>query len=224
MNTRNFYFLFALLILSSCAWDSTPLVGNGGDGVKDSVCFEKEIQPIINSNCAKSGCHDAITQEEGYDFSSYFGILEAVEPGDPGDSKLMEVLTETGDDAMPPPPNQPLSQDQVDLISQWIREGAGINIDCNIQVECDTSNVTYSETVSLIIQTNCLGCHNTSATGGGIILNSYSTVKEQVNNGKLWGAINWNSGYQPMPQNAAQLSDCDISRIGIWIDEGAPNN
>lgn len=210
--------------ISSCAWDKTPLVGGSGDGVKDSICFEKEIQPIINSNCAKSGCHDAITAEEGYDFTTYFGIMEIVEPGKPNDSELMEVIKESGDDVMPPPPNPPLSQEQIDLLSQWISEGAGIGVDCFVAVECDTSNVTYSETIVAILQTNCLGCHSTTSTGGGILLNSYAGVKEQVNNGKLLGSITWQSGYQQMPQNAAQLSACDITKFEIWIDSGAPNN
>jgi hypothetical protein len=42
------------ILFSSCSWDKTLLYGNGGDGVKDSVCFQNEILPIINSNCANN--------------------------------------------------------------------------------------------------------------------------------------------------------------------------
>lgn len=212
------------LFSSGCAWDKTPLTGHGSDGVKDSVCYEKEIMPIINSNCAKSGCHDAATHAEGYDLSSYFGVLEIVKAGKPNNSKLMEVISGSGEDAMPPAPNPPLSQEQADLISRWISEGAGINIDCNVIVECDTSNVTYSGTMVPILQTNCLGCHSNAGTSGGILLNTYGTVKEQVNNGRLWGAVSWQSGFSPMPKNASQLSDCDLAKIATWISGGAVNN
>lgn len=216
--------LMLSLFIHGCAWDKTPLVGNGNDGVKDSICYEEEIQPLINSNCAKSGCHDAITHADGYDLSSYYGIIELVKPGKPDNSKLIEVISASGEDVMPPPPDPPLNQEQVDLIRQWITEGAGINIDCNVSVLCDTLNVTYSETITSIIQSNCLGCHSSTGTGGGILLNTYSGVKQQVTNGRLWGSINWQSGFSQMPQNAAKLSDCDITKIGIWIQDGAPNN
>jgi hypothetical protein len=208
----------------SCSWDKTPLVSHGNDGVKDSVCFLNEIQPLINSNCAMSGCHDAATHEEGYDLTSYFGIMELVKPGKPDKSKLIEVITDSGGGVMPPSPNTPLNFEQIDLIRQWIIQGSGLNIDCNISVTCDTSNVTYSGTIASIIQTNCLGCHGSAGTGGGIFLNSYSTVKSQVDNGRLWGAINWQPGFSQMPNNGSKLSDCDITLIGIWIQQGAPNN
>jgi hypothetical protein len=212
------------IMATGCAWDKTPLVSHGNDGIKDSVCYLTEIQPIINSNCAKSGCHDAITHEEGYDLTSYFNVLELVKPGHPDKSKLMEVITGSGEKAMPPPPAPPLNQEQINLISQWITEGAGLNIDCNIAVPCDTANITYSGKVFPIIESNCLGCHNSPGTGGGILLDNYAAVKSQVNNGKLWGAINWQAGYYPMPKNGIKLSDCDISSIGTWINEGALNN
>ena len=66
--------------------------GNGGgDNQGDSViCFESEILPIFLSNCAKSGCHDAASHEEGYVFDSYNGIMKGIKPGDPNDSEIFE--------------------------------------------------------------------------------------------------------------------------------------
>lgn len=233
MKTQNSLLRIEILILSSiaiivaissCTWQKVPLVSHGNDGVKDSVCYLNEIQPIINSNCAMSGCHDPITQAAGYDLSSYFVVINLVKPGKPDQSKLIEVITGGGEEAMPPSPNQPLNQEQIDLLRKWISEGAGLNIDCNISIPCDTSNVTYSGTINPILQANCLGCHSSAGSGGGILLNTFSAVKGQVNNGRLWGAINWQSGFSQMPKNSSKLSDCDITKIGIWIQQGAPNN
>jgi mono/diheme cytochrome c family protein len=210
--------------INGCVWDKTPLVSHGNDGVKDSVCYRNEIQPIINSNCAKGGCHDAATHAAGYDLTSYFNVLDLVKPGKPDKSKLIEVISGQGEEAMPPAPNDPLNQEQVGLIRQWILEGAGLNIDCNISIPCDTLSVSYSGTVEPIIQNSCLGCHSSAGTGGGIMLTSYSTVRQQIDNGRLWGAVNWQQGYVAMPQNGSKLSDCNIAQIGIWIRQGAPNN
>ena len=217
-------FIVTIIGISSCTWQKAPLVSHGNDGVKDSVCYLNEIQPIINSNCAMSGCHDPITQAAGYDLSSYFTVMNLVKPGKPDKSKLIEVINGGGEEAMPPAPNPQLNQEQIDLLRKWISEGAGLNIDCNISIPCDTSNITYSVTITAILQTNCMGCHSSAGSGGGILLNNYTAVKNWINNGRLWGAINWQPGFSSMPKNSSKLSDCDITKIGIWIQAGSPNN
>lgn len=90
---------------------------------------------------------------------------------------------------------------------------------------CDTANITYSICITSILETNCLGCHSGSASsGGGIILDNYTDVKKQVDNGKLIGSIKWSNGYSPMPKSASKLLSDDINIIQKWIDAGAPNN
>lgn len=224
-NNFGFVLIAALLFyaFSSCTWDKTYLYGNGGDGIKDSICFQNEIFPIINSNCAMSGCHDPITKAKGYDFSTYSGIMEAVMPGSPDKSKLYTSLGNGGEESMPPPPANPLTSEQINLIGQWIIEGAGYNVDCGTYVPCDTTNVTYSITIAGIIVTNCLGCHSSGGTGAGIILNTWAQVSDQVNNGRFLCAVNW-TGCSNMPKNAAKLSTCDLLKIQIWADGGTPNN
>ena len=50
--------------------------GNGGGNADDTtICFERDILPIIVTNCAKAGCHDAITKEENRNYTSYSGIV-----------------------------------------------------------------------------------------------------------------------------------------------------
>jgi mono/diheme cytochrome c family protein len=92
---------------------------------------------------------------------------------------------------------------------------------------CDTTNVTYSGTVSGIINTNCNVCHSTAsanANGGGIQLDTHPKLKVYVDNGKLMGSINHAGGYSPMPKNATKLSSCDIAKIQAWVNAGALNN
>lgn len=86
------------------------------------VCFETEILPIFLNSCAISGCHDG-TGESDLVLKSYQNILEEIEPGDPAESEIYEVITLTsGDDRMPP--DQPLSTDNRTLIRIWILQGA----------------------------------------------------------------------------------------------------
>jgi hypothetical protein len=90
---------------------------------------------------------------------------------------------------------------------------------------CDTSNVTYSGTITgLLNNYACLSCHVGTNASGGINLESYTYVKAVVDNGRLYGAVNHSSGFKPMPDGAAKMNSCDIKKIKAWIDSGSPNN
>ncbi len=92
------------------------------------------------------------------------------------------------------------------------------------QKVCDTSSVTYSSVVRVILQTHCLGCHSASAAQGNVVLATYNDVRTYALNGMLSGVINHQAGYPPMPKGGNKLPYCDIRKIEIWITSGAPNN
>ena len=89
---------------------------------------------------------------------------------------------------------------------------------------CDTSNVTYSVTIAAIMAANCNSCHGSTLSNGNVITENYQGLKIIADNGKLHGVVNHLSGYQPMPKDRPQLSDCDLAKIDIWINSGALNN
>jgi hypothetical protein len=99
--------------------------------------------------------------------------------------------------------------------------------DVEPNVACDTSNVTYSSTITGIINTyGCLqsSCHGGANPGSGFKLDSYDGVKAKVTDGRLFGAITHASGFVAMPKDAGKMSQCDIDKVKAWIDAGAPNN
>ena len=218
--------------------DPIDTTGNPIDTIQDTtivpcdpnlVYFDMEILPILKSNCAKSGCHDAITHEEDIILDSYENVMNSEEdlirPYNLNNSELYEVITENdADDVMPPPPNQRLTNAQIQLIAKWIQQGAK-DLTCeDVVVTCDTSNVSYSAFVAPLLTTYCVGCHSGGAPSGGIALNSHAGGKTVAQNGRLIGAITWANGYQRMPQGSAKLSDCNIAKIKAWVHDGAPNN
>ena len=90
---------------------------------------------------------------------------------------------------------------------------------------CDTAGVTYSgAVVSLLTSNGCLSCHSGGAPSGGVLLNSYTSVRAVALNGKLYGAINHSAGFSPMPKGGNKMNSCSINKIKAWIDAGAPNN
>jgi hypothetical protein len=90
--------------------------------------------------------------------------------------------------------------------------------------DCDTTNVTYSGTVAVILDASCVSCHNSTFAQAGVVVDNYDDLKVVVDNGRFWGAINHEDGYSPMPQNLPKLNECDLKKIRTWIDEGAMDN
>lgn len=226
--TSFFILGLSVFIYQSCKHEpeifiSSVPIDTGVPCSPDSVYFEKDILPLLTSNCAKSGCHDAITKEEGIDYSNYVSTLKTgkIKPGNPNGSDMYEAITETDPDKMmPPPPAAQLSAEQKGLIRKWIAQGAQ-NIKCNSG--CDTLNVKYNSHIASIVNNNCKGCHSGVAPSGNIGLTDYASVKVQALNGKLLGTIRHESGFKPMPPSGIpQLSTCNINAIKIWIENGAP--
>ncbi len=190
----------------------------------DTVYFQNKVLPLIVSSCAQPGCHDPATHEEGLILTSYSNIMQSglVRPGNPGESKLYKVIVDSDpSDRMPPPPASAFTQEQRDIIYKWIAQGAQNNA-C---LDCDTAGVIkYSTHIAPLLQTNCVGCHSGASPGGNISLTSYTAVKAQVTNGKLWGSVNFLPGFSAMPKNGRKLADCKITLLKKWIDAGATNN
>ena len=188
------------------------------------IYFQQQVLPILVSNCAMSGCHDDASHQDGVVLTSYEKVMNTadIRPGRPGDSELYERITDNDPgDRMPPPPQAPLSAQQIQTIRQWIEQGA-LNLSC--QNMCDSTSFSYSGSIRAIISNKCQGCHSGATPQGGIDLSTYNGIKAKVTDGRLWGAINHLPGYSPMPRNGAKLSDCEIAQFRKWIEAGSPNN
>lgn len=200
-----------------------PQPPSSGGGANKGVCFESDILPLFQSNCAKSGCHDAATAADDYVLDSYANIIKkGLVPGNATNSKIYKVLFETGSDKMPPPPNVDLTSAQKALIGKWINEGAKNTISCG--TACDTTLFKYAANIKPLLETYCTGCHSGSTPSGNIDLTIYPAVRALGLNGRLYGAITHSAGYSPMPKNAAKLNECQITQVRKWIQAGALNN
>jgi cytochrome c5 len=89
---------------------------------------------------------------------------------------------------------------------------------------CDTALVTYSQTIVPIMSANCNVCHSTAVASGGVITDNHADLSTVAANGQLEGAVNHLNGFSPMPKGGSKLSDCNLSKIHIWVRNGSPNN
>jgi len=89
---------------------------------------------------------------------------------------------------------------------------------------CDTIDVSFETQVLPIIEFNCHDCHGelTSVQRGIFRFVSYDDIKAKADS--IVGAISWEKGILPMPDNLPKLDNCDISIIRSWVNAGAPDN
>ena len=217
----------------SCSHDPYVMGGpmEGDPTVNENLCeddviyFEKQILPILRSNCAFSDCHDVASANDDVILESYNYVVTTadVQPFNLNDSEMYEVLVEDNlNKRMPPPPADPLSADQINLVAQWILQGAE-NLTCE-ETECNSENVSFSAEVKPLIDNHCKGCHSGESPSGNVKLDGYDNIKEKADDGRLYGAISWANGYKQMPKDQNQLDDCTLDKIKSWIDNGALNN
>lgn len=187
------------------------------------ICFETNVLPVFVSNCAKSGCHDAVTKAKGLRYDSYGEIMVTIKPNEPANSEAWKLIMETREDKrMPPPPALPLSKAQKDSIYKWIVQGALNTSNCSNN--CDTTLFTYSGAVLPTLQSSCIGCHSGTAPSGNIDLSTYANVRTVALSGQLIGVISHSPGFPQMPKGGNKLPECKITQIRKWIDAGAANN
>ncbi len=232
--------LFAISFISSCTHqpyakpasgddDNSSTVNTSQNGnttttttpVDTGICFERDVLPIFISNCAKSGCHDAITQAEELVLNNYSNIMSGgITAGNSGASRLYQSLAGTNP-YMPPYPNSKLTAAQQTIIQKWIDQGA-INSSC--ASSCDTTTYTYAAVIKPIMTSNCIGCHNSTSASGRAILDTYAGVQAEALNGRLVGAVNGTAPNVQMPLGGNKLMSCQITQITKWVNAGAPNN
>ena len=228
---RQFIFLSLLMVvfIYACRHDTLIPGGTPPPGITPpavgaaTICFETNVLPIFVSNCAKGGCHDAITKAKGLRYDTYGEIMQTIRSNEPNNSEAWKlILEDRADKRMPPPPAQPLTKAQKDSIYKWIVQGALNTSNCSNN--CDTTFFTYAGAVLPTLQSSCIGCHSGTPPSGNVDLSTYANVKVVALNGKLLGVISHATGFPQMPKGGNKLPDCKITQIRKWIDAGAPNN
>lgn len=195
--------------------------------VVPDVCFNKNVLPIFISKCTTSGCHGGTGASSGnkdgnLNLTTYEGIMSKVKPYYPF---LSEVYTKCrgNNPEMPPASSAQLTSSELEYIKYWIHTGAKNSSDCG-GATCDTVNVSFSGRIKPIIDTWCIGCHNTNSSGGGYDFSTYEGVKSAIApDDRLTGSVLQLSGYSKMPQTG-KLDDCDLKAIQKWVSSGYPNN
>ncbi|MCH2125811.1 MAG: hypothetical protein MK165_13520 [Pirellulaceae bacterium] len=96
---------------------------------QDPVSYYRDIRPVLQENC--QGCHQPAKRGGGYVMTNYDQLVQggesqekAVVAGNPSISSLVAQILVTDGKAAMPKDADPLTEDQIALITRWIEEGA----------------------------------------------------------------------------------------------------
>jgi hypothetical protein len=219
------------LMIPSCTHDPV------GIELLDSVCFDTQIMPILQSACLK--CHDGST--EGFSMSNYTDVMNYVTPGNPRKSTLYQVITNVGFGNMMPP-DHPLSQENRTLIEVWIAQGA-YNKKCKAdvpngggggggEIKSCSDSIYFAQKILPLITSNCAWCHDGSPHGEEdnlFHLDSYETIRQYVDpsnpsSSKLYQVLSAGGEDMMPPPPNPPVNATDKDMLLTWITEGAMNN
>ncbi len=95
----------------------------------EAVDYARDIEPILKENCLD--CHGPDKQKSELRVDDRASLLRggdyglpSLVPGDPEESYLIHVVRGDDPDMAMPPKGDPLTAEQIELLSRWIAEGA----------------------------------------------------------------------------------------------------
>lgn len=96
---------------------------------KTKIDFNTQVKPIFNKKCIT--CHGGVKQKSGFSLlfrEEALGTTKsgkpAIVPGKPGESELIKRITAKDPDERMPYKHEPLSSAEINILKQWIKEGA----------------------------------------------------------------------------------------------------
>lgn len=122
-----------------------------------SVDYQTQIQPIFDNNCG--GCHLS-NSAGGLNLSNYNNTISsgAIVAGDAQNSPLYDRITREESEQGDMPPSGSLSQSNIDLIAQWINEGALFEEALDVEGCMDPNAISCEEEIDTIYFPECSTC------------------------------------------------------------------
>ncbi|MFK7779024.1 MAG: peptidase MA family metallohydrolase [Gimesia sp.] len=225
--------------------------GGGKPGpANQGVSFESQIASIINEKCVN--CHGAQRASGNLRLDTYANMKKGgrtgllLRPLQPNKSLLIHKLLASGNDRMPRN-GAPLSQDQINLIATWIREGGRFDGEnqadpigastkkkkAPVKVVKATGNekVSFMKDVAPWMLDFCLRCHSGNNPASEFSIVTFEDILRGGESGsvvipgkpddsRLWHLVGLQDPIK-MPQGQALLKPKNAADLKTWIEEGA---
>lgn len=118
---KYFSVLLVFLGITACTKDNiSPTTPTNVDCSSLMASYANDIQPIMNSSCAISGCH--VAGFSSGDFTNYSGLKAKVDDGTVKNRTIVQMNMPPANSTGPT-----LTTAQLDLLNCWIEAGAPEN-------------------------------------------------------------------------------------------------
>ncbi len=125
-----FFLLSILILLMSCTRDK-GLEINPSCTIPEKISYSKDVQPLLTTNCLGGGCHQGTNPAGNLDLSSANSYKELSESGsgyiDTINPKFSVLNAQLNSASNPMPPTGKLTDCNLQLIYQWMEQGAKNN-------------------------------------------------------------------------------------------------
>jgi mono/diheme cytochrome c family protein len=162
-----------------------------------NVGYTKSVQPIMNTSCV--GCHGANGASGGIKLDNYENVK----------SNINLAISAVKAGTMPP--GGKLSDCKIAILVKWKKVNMPLDTSDTYTGNpnpIDTANVTYNQTISILINENCLSCHGSNSTNG-TYLDTYIHVKANID--KV--IVSVKNGTMP---KGYKLNDSQIALFEQW--------
>lgn len=89
---------------------------------------------------------------------------------------------------------------------------------------CEVMTAEFTADIVPLLTAYCTRCHQDRRTDGNVNLEGYDRVIPYANDGSLLGSTKHEAGFAAMPPSGGLIPACDIQKLTVWIEAGAPNN
>ena len=199
--------------------------------------FELHVAPIFQAHCLV--CHGDNMQQNGLDLRTRDSVLQggesgsAIVPGSSAKSLLFEQITSG---AMPVGVNR-LSDQEVELIQQWIDSGAlvvGESVEDALQHS--TAAIRETEIMVAILHVKCIVCHGKQIQEAGLDLRTRAGMLKGGTSGpamvpgnpenslliKRIAATEMPPPEKQFPFFVRAVTSSELQKLRDWIAAGAP--
>ncbi|MFQ5928861.1 MAG: DUF1549 domain-containing protein, partial [Acidobacteriota bacterium] len=132
MKAQTFFCLLVTGLIALCVVRLEPMVAAQDEPIPRTVEFNRDIRAILSDNCFTCHGPDEKQRQVNLRLDSKEGIFadrggyHIIVPGDPSSSRLFQKISAEDKVARMPPPwsERELTKKQIELIRQWIEQGA----------------------------------------------------------------------------------------------------
>jgi len=89
---------------------------------------------------------------------------------------------------------------------------------------CNIQWVGFASDIAPLVSLKCAGCHSGTAPSGGLTLQSHAQIASIGISGALVDRTHRPAGDGLAMPPSGRLTECELSKIQNWVNQGSPDN